>query len=329
MPATDCSRLEDRLRGAIWGQFVGDAACLGSHWIYDPAELARRYPQLQGFEAPIAGHYHHGKRPGDLTHYGDAALLLLQSVASLGRFDPRDFGRRFVERMGSAEYRGYRDHASRETLARYQARSGDDFDFQQGANDDQPATVTRLAPVVVAHLADADWQPAVDALTRVCQNHHRASAYARAHAAILRALLKGAEPVAACEAVAAAFAEGYPMEIEAADHIRRVLASTAEPVADAAPRFGLSCPLAQSFPAALHAALAHADDFTGAILATLRAGGDNAGRAALVGAWIGAYQGFRGIPTDWRERLSAHGEIGTATDLIVRIALDRLAPDQT
>ena len=29
--------VEDRLRGAIWVQFVGHAAALGTHWIYDLA----------------------------------------------------------------------------------------------------------------------------------------------------------------------------------------------------------------------------------------------------------------------------------------------------
>lgn len=326
MPAIERIQFEDRLRGAIWGQFVGDAACLGSHWIYDPSELKRCYPRLSGFEPPMTGHYHAGKVPGDQTHYGDAALLLLQSVADLGRFDPVDFGRRFVEVMGSALYPGYRDHATRETLALYRANEGPDYDFQQGAHDDQPATVTRLAPVVAAHLADSDWQAPVERLTRVCQNHHRASAYARAHGAILRALLAGSALSAASESVAASLAEGYPMEIEAAVNIRRALAASAEPVVEAAPRFGLSCPLAQSFPAALQAALAHADDFRRAILATLAAGGDNAGRAALVGAWLGATLGLQGIPAEWRDRLTAARDIGQATDTIVRIVCQRLDP---
>jgi len=74
--------IDDRIRGAIWGQFIGDAFCLGSHWIYDLTELARRFPRgLKGFETPAAGHYHFGKKSGDLTHYGDGALLQLQSLA--------------------------------------------------------------------------------------------------------------------------------------------------------------------------------------------------------------------------------------------------------
>src|ERR1700732_5086579 len=73
---------ENRLRGAVWGQFVGDAAALGTHWIYDLSELSARFPSgIFGFEAPAAGDYHESKKPGDQTHYGDGALVLLESIA--------------------------------------------------------------------------------------------------------------------------------------------------------------------------------------------------------------------------------------------------------
>ena len=73
---------QDRLRGAIWGQLVGDAFCLGSHWIYNLTELEKSFPGgVQGFEAPLEGHYHFGKQPGEQTHYGDGALVMLESVA--------------------------------------------------------------------------------------------------------------------------------------------------------------------------------------------------------------------------------------------------------
>src|SRR2546425_5231143 len=98
--------IQDRLRGAVWGQFVGDAASLGVHWIYNLSELKRAYPDgVNGFETPLEGHYHFGKGPGEFTHYGDAALLMLESVAELGRFDPVNFGRRFVAKFGSPSYK--------------------------------------------------------------------------------------------------------------------------------------------------------------------------------------------------------------------------------
>src|SRR5689334_4039769 len=109
--------LTDHLKGTIWGQFVGDAFCLGSHWIYDLNQLDNRFPGgVNGFDAPEAGHYHAGKNPGDFTHYGDAALLMLQSIAQQGHFSPQDFGARFVALFGSDQYRGYLDHATKGTL---------------------------------------------------------------------------------------------------------------------------------------------------------------------------------------------------------------------
>ena len=69
----------DRLRGAFMSQFVGDAAALGTHWIYNLTELQRLYPSgISGFEAPKEGHCHFGKEPGDQTHYGDSALVFLE-----------------------------------------------------------------------------------------------------------------------------------------------------------------------------------------------------------------------------------------------------------
>jgi hypothetical protein len=82
--------LEARIRGALWGRLVADAAALGSHWIYDLEHQRRQFPGgVHGFEKPPPGHYHGGKNPGDQTHYGDGALLLLDSVAEHGRPGPR------------------------------------------------------------------------------------------------------------------------------------------------------------------------------------------------------------------------------------------------
>ena len=173
----------------IWGQFVGDAATLGTHWIYDLAEMARRFPGgINGFEAPQTGHYHFGKQPGDQTHYGDAALLLLESVAERGRLELADFARRFVAFFGDPACRSYRDHATKDTLTHLAA---DPEQMRSGsATDDQPATVSRLAVVVARH---GDAREDVEALTRFCQNNDAAVDYAAAHGHLLAGLLGGAD----------------------------------------------------------------------------------------------------------------------------------------
>lgn len=317
------SDLDDRVRGAIWGQLVGDAFCLGTHWIYDLGELRRAHPGgVRGFEAPVPGHYHAGKSPGDQTHYGEGALLMLESVAESGRVDVRDFGARFVRYFGAPDHRGYLDHATKETLANAGAHPDGDFDYQRGADDDQLATVSRLAPVVaVACLREDDETgllETVERVTRVAQNNARAVAYARADALILAALLSGQDLHAALtHAEQAVAADGSEYAEEVRQQFRAAADATLKSVTDATQEFGQSCPLPHSFPASVHCLVKHSVSFSDAMIANAEAGGDNAGRAAMIGAWLGAMHGLRGIPTAWREHLSAHDRVATLTEQLL------------
>jgi len=316
--------LADQIRGAVWGQFVGDAFCLGSHWIYDLEELARRFPGgPQGFEAPTEGHYHFGKRPGDLTHYGDGALLLLRSLVHSGRFDAADFGSRFVAQMESTGYQGYRDHSTRETVANAQrfrqSHPGEAYDYQDGADDDQLATASRLAPVAARHFRDDDYVAVVACATRVSQNNERAVAYLTAHALMLRELFSGNSLVSAFRTAAELVPAQADHGGEVAAGIESALSAQHLSVRDATLEFGQSCPLASSFPAAIHCALRHGDDFSGAIRATAESGGDSAGRAAMIGTWLGASLGIAAVPEEWRRRLTSRDEIGQHVERLVRM----------
>ena len=283
----------------IWGQFVGDAAALGTHWIYELDELAAAFPRVQGFERPQAGHYHEGKSPGDQTHYGDAALLLLESVAEMGRFAAADYARRFVAFFGNEATVTYRDHATQDTLAHLSAEPGN---LLNGADDNQPATITRMAPVVAVHGSDS---AVIEALTRFSQNNAQAVGYCQANARILSALLEGA---------ALPMAFGQAEYEEATADVTQAEAARELGVNEATQRFGQSCPLPKSFPSAVHTALRHGDDFRAAILAAIGAGGDNAARCSVLGAWLGAAGGLAAVPADWREKLTARERIQSALD---------------
>lgn len=314
--------LEDRVRGALWGGFTGDAFCLGSHWIYSLDEIAERFPGgIVGFETPSPGHYHYGKKSGDLTHYGDAALLMLSSVAQRGRFEAGDFGSRLIRLMVEEKYEGYRDHATQGTIANYLAHQDSSpakpFDYQQGADDDQPATVTRLAPVVVAHLNDPDLLETVAKATRVSQNNGRAIGFTQAAALVLRNLLGGGTPESAVAGTRQTMKSSGDVRSEVNNRMEAACAARQLSVIDATTLFGQSCPLYSSFTAALHTMLTFSNDFAGAVRSTANAGGDSAGRAAMIGAWLGAYHGIQGIPDAWRSRLTAHDQIEKDVEKIV------------
>ena len=320
---TDNVTGEDRLRGAIWGQFVGDAASLGTHWIYDLAEQKALCPEgVHGFEAPRKDHYHFGKNPGDQTHYGDGALVFLESLAGEGRFDPRAFGRKFIAFFRPNVYSGYIDKATKGTLDNFDqfARTNpvDKFDFQQGADDDQLATASRFAALVVRYKNDPNLLELVEQTTRVCQNNDATVAYMKFNALLLSQLLGGvdvqpalAHAEDAIERIELKFGREIRMQVERAREL------TAKEVTDATLKFGQACPLPQSFPSSVHALLKHPDNFEAAILAVLRAGGDSAGRAAMVGAWLGAHLGLNDIPKSWRLRLTHANPIAAAIDKIL------------
>lgn len=319
------------MRGALWGSLIGDAFCLGSHWIYDLDEIAARFPGgIKGFETPFSGHYHEGKKSGDFTHYGDVALLVLASVARCGHFDENDFGSHLISLMIDGTYTGYRDHAIKGMIANYRTclenNPATPFDFQQGADDDQPATVTHLAPVVAAHLNDHDLSGTITKATRVCQNNRRAIAYSQATALILKDLINGSPPEAAVSETIRLIQSSDSEYAEVIKRMELADASRTLSVHDATMLFGQSCPLLSSFTAALHTMLTCSNDFAEALTATANAGGDSAGRAAMVGAWLGAHLGIEAIPSEWLTRLTAHDQIKADIEQIVAAVARKNAP---
>lgn len=315
----------DRLRGMIWGQFVGDAAALGSHWIYNLSELESTYPDgVHGFEVPKAGHYHEGKTAGDFTHYGDAAFLLLQSVAACGNFDVVHFGHRFMEIMAPGVYKGYIDHATRGTIENKQnfesTNPGKGFDYQQGADDDQLATASSLAPVIAAHFRDEALMVIVEKATRVRQNNNRAVAYMQMHARILLELIEGRDVHSALHRVEEHAAKNTEFGVELKRKLLSAFNALSKSVQDATLELGQSCPLISSFPSALHSLLKESESFKESILAILRAGGDNAGRAAMAGAWLGAHLGVKAITKNWCRQLKYYGPIHEYVEKIIAAA---------
>jgi ADP-ribosyl-[dinitrogen reductase] hydrolase len=308
--------VRERMEGMIWGQFIGDAMCLGTHWIYNLEDLKVFYPQLEGFEMPRAGHYHDGKKPGDFTHYGEAALLLLESMAESGGLDVKDYGTRFLRYFSSSGYSGYLDSATRGTieLAKLDANGqpGDGYDYQSGADDDQLATATSLAPVVARYRNAPDLLDQVAKATRVRQNHPRSVAYMKVYARILVELLQGTDLHSAVHRVQEEASKDADYGAELALRFKDVFERKHLSTSEATAQLGQSCPLKNSFPSALLAVVQTPDEFEGTLLRVLAAGGDNAGRAAMAGCMLGAHLGMSAIPETLCNRLTHRDRIAGA-----------------
>lgn len=61
----------DRLRGALWGMFVGDALAMPVHWYYDVAALQRDFGTIRDYQAP--------------KDYHPGSIMSLASTARAGR----------------------------------------------------------------------------------------------------------------------------------------------------------------------------------------------------------------------------------------------------
>ena len=306
----------------VLGQFLGDAASLGVHWIYNTQEIESLHPEgLQGFEEPAEGHYHSGKIAGDPTHYGDAAWVLLEALAGENTFNVATFGRAFVEKMDPGKgYSGYFDSASRGTLENFRNHlevSNEPYGFQEGADDDQLATISVLAVLIAFYVARNSGLPEdrttlmeqVKTLTHVRQNNMRAVAYCQAHTRLLLELLAGRDIHSAFHHVEEQLDTDDKLDREVRRKCREAFQLKHKDTVDATDFLGQSCPLICSFPSAVQATAKHNEDFQTAIIETVKAGGDNAGRAAMIGSWIGARMGADKLPKEWIKKLNRSSKI--------------------
>ena len=318
------SDLKNRAKGMVLGQFLGDAASLGVHWIYNTKEIEHLHPQgLQGFEVPAEGHYHAGKLAGDPTHYGDAAWVLMEALARETTFNVTTFGRAFVEKMDPGKgYSGYFDSATRGTLENYRNHlevSQEPYDFQEGADDDQLATISLLAVLIAFYVARNGGIPAdrtalfeqVKILTHVRQQNDRAVAYCQAHTRLLLELLAGRDIHSAFHHVEEQLDTEDKLDREVRRKLRDAFQLKHKGTVEATDFLGQSCPLICSFPSAVQATAKHNEDFQTAIIETVKAGGDNAGRAAMIGSWIGARIGVDELPQEWIRKLNRSEKIFT------------------
>ncbi|MGB0371923.1 MAG: ADP-ribosylglycohydrolase family protein [Opitutales bacterium] len=316
------TRLKNRLRGMVLGQFLGDAASLGAHWIYNTKDIEKAYPSgISGFELPADGHYHAGKESGEQTHYGDAAWVLLESLKEAEHLDVAAFGESFAKKMNPKHgYTGYFDAATRGTLENYLNHievSDEPYAFQEGADDDQLATISALAGFIAFAVVKLGEVPEdrdailedVARLTRVRQNNDRAVAYCQAHARLLLELLSGRDIHSAFHHVEEQLETDVKLDREVRRKLKDAFSLKHKSVVAATDELGQSCPLICSFPSAVHATAKHNEDFEDAILETVRAGGDSAGRAAMIGSWVGARLGAEDLPSAWLAKLKLAPEI--------------------
>jgi len=292
--------------GALWGSFVADALSMGPHWVYDIDKLRESYGSITGYTHPTVMDYHAGREPGELTHLGDQALLLLESIQQRGDFDRDGWAADWREYFES--YEGYFDAATKQTLRHLQA--GDPVETA-GSDSTELAGATRIAAVVYRYWDDpARMMQAAIEQTDV--THHTGiivdCAAFIVHA--IEAINAGERPVAALRV--AVTAQDYD-ELPASEWVEQGIAAAGRVSTEAIGEFGRACDVRFSFPSTAQLVARYEDDFRGALIANVEAGGDSAARGLMLGLILGAYHGSAAIPADWITGLAAQDRIANFT----------------
>lgn len=286
----------------LMGALVGDAAALGLHWIYDPARIAA-VAQAQGHVAftpldprhfdGVPSYFAHGLRPkGGMTQYGEVLHLAIKTlIAGDGRLDTPRYQQAYAAHFGpGGAYCGYVDRVTRGTLHNLAAGQTD----PSGIDDDQLPAVASLPAIVVAGLGAEDLSTTIARAIRVTNVNDAALDYGMVVAALLSMVLDGHPVRDALHAVAA----GTGGEIGA---VLTAALTAPQASVDYAEITGRACHLPMGVPLAFHI-LARANSYADAIEINIRAGGDSAGRAIIIGAVMGAAHGLggeSGIPADY------------------------------
>jgi ADP-ribosylglycohydrolase len=293
--------MKDAVYGAVYGALIGDAFALGAHWLYDTDEIKESFPDYEHFHDPVT-QYHGEKKAGDLSHYGDQTMWLLESIALEKDFSLASFATRWKAYM--SEYKGYIDGASKTSLENLKAGKSP---FESGSSSQDLSVVGRIAPLLLLY-HDDEKALADSALLQAKMTHNSQVVVdaIRFFSHLLHLVLAGCSPTKAVEKI---LDETQSTSIQT--WIKTALASREHDTLEAIHACGQSCNVKGGCPGALHLILKYEDDYAEAMKQNVYAGGDSCARGMVAGMILGAYNGLDNIPMQWREALNTKEHIAS------------------
>jgi len=288
----------------LLGALVADAASLGVHWIYEPERLADIAERREGSAAFVPvdaqnyantkGYFAHADRQdGMMTQYGEALYLAMRvMLQNGGAFDVAAYQSAFSAHFGpGGRYSGYIDRPTRAALENI----GQEILTPSGTDDDQLPAVSRLPAIMARYLEAPDLQARAKAAMEVTNVNDVASDYTDVFIDLFKRLAANAPLADALDAVARAAPE--PLR----EGLLEALSTQESSSTEYAGVTGRACHLPMAGPLIFHI-LKHATSYRDAVERNLLAGGDNAGRAPLIGAVMGLLHGLdgpHGVPLEW------------------------------
>lgn len=268
--------MKSKRKDLVKADFIADALSFGAHWVYDTDKLKKEYSGIiEEYRAPMSK-FHEGKKAGDLSHYGEQAFALLQSISNNQEFDLKQFRDDWVEYLENNEM--YMDHAMKDSLKKFKGS-----DTLIGADNVELGGISRSLPVFIEE--EISKKEFLD-LVHLTHNGEVVDQTAEFVFNVIQEVLAGKDYKKAIEDNKGInqFVEESFKKIGSKDKI----------VANADDR-GQGCSIKQGFPIVLDV-LWNADNLLEALTLNIMAGGDTSARAMVIAAVISAAEGLNSIP---------------------------------
>lgn len=292
----------------VLASFAADSLALGVHWIYDTALIDKQHGRVEHFLKPSGESYHPTKERGELTHYGDQTLRLLDTLAGSSAFNLEDFAQGWQDFCKT--YQGYMDQATRKTLENFQ--NGKD-PHESGSSSSDLGGAARISPLVFLYRDDMDGLVAASrAQTVMTHNHRQVSDSAEFFARVASKVLHRTPPGIAIKSVVDENFNKAPYT----QWVSEGFASAKMETRAAISGFGQMCETGAAFPAVIHLLARYEDNLKEALVENVMAGGDSAARGMVAGMILGAYLGMDAIPADWLADLKNRNAIMRVLDRI-------------
>ena len=322
--------MEDRIRGALFGMFIGDALAMPVHWYYDTTALVRDYGEVTQFLQPRNPHpdsilwrssysppnsradilheqaqywgkrgihYHQFLQAGENTLNLRLARELLVLLQQNGSYSAEIWLERMIEFLTSPG--NHRDTYVEEYLR--------DF-FLAYANGKKPTECGRrdekhiggyslMLPLTITFAQDPEYA------LRISLEHlaltHGGVTMNNWGELIARALLKVIQGQDLRDSVVdAAQDSNVAVDVKLFEALAEYPDTTV-----VGKHFSSACYVEYAVPATLYLALKYSESPERGLIANTMCGGDNAGRGAVLGALLGAANGINDWPSRWTDGL--------------------------
>ena len=319
----------DRMRGALFGMFIGDALAMPVHWYYNTQALVNDYGKITDYLRPHNPHpdsilwrssytpppgtldirhdqaqywgkrdihYHQFLQAGENTLNLQLARELLLQLEADGTYSARSWLNRLIAFMTTPG--SHHDTYIEEYLRHFFINYGRGLEPSHCGRKDEKhiGGLSIMLPLTIALSINP---AACDISLQHLGLTHGGLAMRRWGELICVTLLNLLQGQSLRDSITSgARQSGLNLDVRQLENL-----GTYPDLTVVGKHFSSACYVEQSVPATLYLALKYQNSPEEGIVANTMCGGDNAGRGAVLGALLGALNGYQGWPARWIEGL--------------------------